>query len=210
LRDNVTKDWEIYFTSTSDNFGIIETVELIEGGSNIHVTDENKEQYVTLCCERKLTHLTKQQVEHFLRGFYSLIPRHLIAIFDVDELKQLIAGNPVIDIDDLRNNTNCEKFPDGSQTIPMFWQIAHELSEEDKQHLLRFVTGIPIAPLGGFVALTPKFTIKFNSQRDDAHLPTASVCYHTLKLGNYDNIEKFRSQLITAIRLGNESGFGLS
>jgi len=210
LKDNVTEDWDIYFTSTTDNFGKIETVDLIEGGSHIHVTDENKEQYVALCCERKLTYVTKQQVENFLIGFYSLIPKHLIAIFEVEELKKLIAGNPIIDIENLRNYTNCEKFPEGSQTIPMFWKIAQELSEEDKQNLLRFVTGIPIAPLGGFAALSPKFTIKFNSHKDDTHLPTASVCYHTLKLGNYDNLEKFKQQLHTAIRLGNESGFGLS
>ena len=39
----------------------------------------------------------KAQVENFLAGFFELIPKNLIAIFDSKELELLISGLPDID-----------------------------------------------------------------------------------------------------------------
>jgi len=39
----------------------------------------------------------KAQIESFLSGFFELIPKHLIAIFDSKELELLISGLPDID-----------------------------------------------------------------------------------------------------------------
>jgi E3 ubiquitin-protein ligase HUWE1 len=42
----------------------------------------------------------------FLRGFYEMVPRELISIFNFKELELLIAGLPDFDIADLRANIN--------------------------------------------------------------------------------------------------------
>lgn len=46
----------------------------------------------------------------FLAGFYEIIPKRLISIFNEQELELLISGLPNIDIEDLRSNTEYHKY----------------------------------------------------------------------------------------------------
>ena len=46
----------------------------------------------------------------FLEGFYDIIPKRLISIFNEQELELLISGLPNIDIEDLRSNTEYHKY----------------------------------------------------------------------------------------------------
>ena len=71
--------------------------ELIPGGRNIKVTEENKHQYVDLVAEHRLTTAIRPQINAFLEGFNELIPRELISIFNDKELELLISGLPDID-----------------------------------------------------------------------------------------------------------------
>lgn len=71
--------------------------ELIPGGRNIRVTEENKHQYVDLVAEHRLTTAIRPQINAFLEGFNELIPRDLISIFHDKELELLISGLPDID-----------------------------------------------------------------------------------------------------------------
>jgi hypothetical protein len=45
-----------------------------------------------------------------LEGFYDIIPKRLISIFNEQELELLISGLPNIDIEDLRTNTEYHKY----------------------------------------------------------------------------------------------------
>ena len=71
--------------------------ELIPGGRNIKVTEENKHQYVDLVAEHRLTTAIRPQINAFLEGFTELIHRELISIFNDKELELLISGLPDID-----------------------------------------------------------------------------------------------------------------
>jgi E3 ubiquitin-protein ligase HUWE1 len=71
--------------------------ELIPGGRNIKVTEENKHQYVDLVAEHRLTTAIRPQINAFLEGFTELISRELISIFNDKELELLISGLPDID-----------------------------------------------------------------------------------------------------------------
>lgn len=71
--------------------------ELIPGGQNIKVTEENKHQYVDLVAEHRLTTAIRPQINAFLEGFSELINRELISIFNDKELELLISGLPDID-----------------------------------------------------------------------------------------------------------------
>ena len=79
--------------------------ELIPGGRNIRVTEENKDKYVDLVAEHTLTTAIRPQINAFLEGSNELIPRHLISIFNDRELELLISGLPEIDLDDLKDIT---------------------------------------------------------------------------------------------------------
>lgn len=71
--------------------------ELIPGGRNIKVTEENKHEYVDLIAEHRLTTAIRPQINAFLEGFSELILKDLISIFNDKELELLISGLPDID-----------------------------------------------------------------------------------------------------------------
>ncbi|KAH1262812.1 E3 ubiquitin-protein ligase UPL2 [Glycine max] len=155
--------------------------ELIPGGRNIKVTEENKHQYVDLVAEHRLTTAIRPQINSFLEGFNEMIPRELISIFNDKELELLISGLPDIDLDDLRANTEYSGYSAASPVIQWFWEVVQGLSKEDKARLLQFVTGTSKVPLEGFSALqgisgSQKFQIHKAYGSPD-HLPSAHTWY---------------------------------
>lgn len=85
-------------------------MELCEGGKDKVVNDDNKFDYVQLLTRFKLYKNVETQVDAFKRGFYSIIPKQIVKIFDNRELELLISGLQFIDIDDLRENTGYQNY----------------------------------------------------------------------------------------------------
>ncbi|XWS25402.1 hypothetical protein CRYUN_Cryun27aG0065300 [Craigia yunnanensis] len=185
--------------------------ELIPGGRNIKVTEENKHQYVDLVAEHRLTTAIRPQINAFLEGFNELIPRELISIFNDKELELLISGLPDIDLDDMRANTEYSGYSAASPVIQWFWEVVQGFSKEDKARLLQFVTGTSKVPLEGFSALqgisgSQKFQIHKAYGSPD-HLPSAHTCFNQLDLPEYPSKEHLEERLLLAIHEANE-GFG--
>ncbi|XP_042046787.1 E3 ubiquitin-protein ligase UPL2-like [Salvia splendens] len=185
--------------------------ELIAGGRNIRVTEENKHQYVDLVAEHRLTTAIRPQINAFMEGFNELIPRDLISIFHDKELELLISGLPDIDLDDLRANTEYSGYTAASPAIQWFWEVVQAFSKEDKARLLQFVTGTSKVPLEGFSALqgisgSQKFQIHKAYGSQD-HLPSAHTCFNQLDLPEYPSKQHLEERLLLAIHEGNE-GFG--
>ncbi|KAF7830039.1 E3 ubiquitin-protein ligase UPL1-like [Senna tora] len=185
--------------------------ELIPGGRNIKVTEENKHQYVDLVAEHRLTTAIRPQINAFLEGFTELIPRELISIFNDKELELLISGLPDIDLDDLRANTEYSGYSAASPVVQWFWEVVHGFSKEDKARLLQFVTGTSKVPLEGFSALqgisgSQKFQIHKAYGSPD-HLPSAHTCFNQLDLPEYPSKQHLEERLLLAIHEGSE-GFG--
>uniref|UniRef100_A0A7N0UIS5 HECT-type E3 ubiquitin transferase n=1 Tax=Kalanchoe fedtschenkoi TaxID=63787 RepID=A0A7N0UIS5_KALFE len=185
--------------------------ELIPGGRNIKVTEENKHQYVDLVVEHRLTTAIRPQINAFLEGFNELIPRELISIFNDKELELLISGLPDIDLDDMRANTEYSGYSAASPVIQWFWEVAHSFSKEDKARFLQFVTGTSKVPLEGFSALhgisgSQKFQIHKAYGSPD-HLPSAHTCFNQLDLPEYPSKQHLEERLLLAIHEGSE-GFG--
>ncbi|MCL7039483.1 hypothetical protein MKW94_010086 [Papaver nudicaule] len=185
--------------------------ELIPGGRNIRVTEENKHEYVDLVAEHRLTTAIRPQINAFLEGFNELIPRELISIFNDKELELLISGLPDIDLDDMRANTEYSGFSAASPIIQWFWEVAQGFSKEDKARLLQFVTGTSKVPLEGFSALqgisgSQRFQIHKAYGSPD-HLPSAHTCFNQLDLPEYPSKQHLEERLLLAIHEANE-GFG--
>ncbi|XP_044510273.1 E3 ubiquitin-protein ligase UPL2-like isoform X2 [Mangifera indica] len=185
--------------------------ELIPGGRNMKVTEENKHQYVNLVAEHRLTTAIRPQINAFLEGFNELIPRELISIFNDKELELLVSGLPDIDLDDMRANTEYSGYSAASPVIQWFWEVVQGFSKEDKARLLQFVTGTSKVPLEGFSALqgisgSQKFQIHKAYGSSD-HLPSAHTCFNQLDLPEYPSKQHLEERLLLAIHEGNE-GFG--
>lgn len=168
---------EITFSLEIQEFGVTETRDLIADGRNRPVTEENKAEYVKLVCQEKMTGSIKKQLNSFLEGFYEIIPKRLISIFNEQELELLISGLPNIDIDDLKANTEYHKYQVNSLQIQWFWRALRSFDQADRAKFLQFVTGTSKVPLQGFSALEgmngpQKFQIHLDDRSTD-RLPSA-------------------------------------
>jgi E3 ubiquitin-protein ligase HUWE1 len=68
LENDITDIITETFSVDNDKFGITETVDLIENGRNILVTQENKQEYIRLIVEFKLIGSVQEQLDNFLKG----------------------------------------------------------------------------------------------------------------------------------------------
>jgi len=204
---------DLYFSIDINEFGITQSRDLKPNGRNIKVTNENKQEYVRLVCQEKMIGSIRQQVASFLQGFYEIIPKSLISIFNEQELELLISGLPEIDLEDLRRNTEYHKYTTNSLQIQWFWRALKSFDKEDQAKFLQFVTGTSKVPLQGFSKLEgmngpQKFQIH-RDDRDTSRLPCAHTCFNQLDLPAYENYEKLRTMLLMAIRECS-TGFGLA
>ena len=124
-----------------------------------------------------MTGSIKKQLNAFLEGFYEIIPKRLISIFNEHELELLISGLPNIDIDDLKKNTQYHKYQPASLQIQWFWRALRSFDQAERAKFLQFVTGTSKVPLQGFGSLegmngAQKFQIHLEERSTD-RLPTA-------------------------------------
>ena len=124
--------------------------DLLENGANIRVNESNKLEYIRLMCEAKLSLNIKDQIKAFLEGFYEMVPKELISIFDSKELELLISGLPEIDLYDLKQNTVYHGYAPDSQAVLWLWEVLAEYSQEELAEFIQFVTGSSKVPLEGF------------------------------------------------------------
>lgn len=186
LENDITNVIVETFSVEEDEFGMKTTVDLIEDGRNIEVTNENKHEYVRLIVEHRLLSSVKEQMDHFLTGFHGIIPADLISIFNEQELELLISGLPDIDVDDWKSNTEYHNYSAASQQIQWFWRAVRSFDKEEQAKLLQFVTGTSKVPLNGFKELEGMNGInRFNIHRDYGNkerLPSSHTCFNRTSL----------------------------
>jgi hypothetical protein len=214
LENDIDGVLDLTFSEESDFFGQKSVVELCPNGANIKVTDQNKRDYVDAVARHRMTNAIKPQIHSFLDGFWNVIPRISLSLFNDHELELMISGLPDVDILDLR--ANCEYrggYSATSQIILWFWEIAIAMDREQRALLLQFVTGTSKVPVGGFSELQAiSGRQKFQIQKafgDKDRLPTAHTCFNQLDLPEYNTKEQLRERLLMAIHEGKE-GFGFA
>ena len=215
LIENNVEDlgYDLTFSTEVREFGHTEVRDLIPNGRNIKVTEETKVEYVRLVCQMKMTGAVRKQLSAFLEGFYQIIPRRLISIFNEQELELLLSGLPSIDVDDLKANSEYHKYQANSLQIVWFWRALRSFDQTDQAKFMQFVTGSSKVPLQGFGALEgmngPQ---KFQIHRDDRstdRLPSAHTCFNQLDLPAYETYDKLRTYLLKAVQECSE-GFGFA
>jgi hypothetical protein len=178
----------LFFTVTQEEFDVHSEVELCEGGANMLVTDENKERYINLMVNYKLCRNTAEQMNSVKRGFNDLIPHDVLSTiqFSGPELELLICGIKKIDSLDWQRNTDYGGYNASSPQVVWFWDVVHNMTNEERSRLLQFVTGTTKLPVGGFAHLVGstgprKFQI-IRNLKGRKYLPTA----HTYEGGEED------------------------
>ncbi|KAL5343748.1 hypothetical protein BJX70DRAFT_393801 [Aspergillus crustosus] len=196
------------FAVETDDFGEKQTIDLIENGRNIPVTQENKEEYIQKVVDYRLVVSVREQLDNFLKGFHEIIPPELISIFNEQELELLISGLPEIEVDDWKANTEYHNYSASSPQIQWFWRAVRSFDKEERAKLLQFVTGTSKVPLNGFKELEGMNGVsRFNIHRDYGNrdrLPSSHTCFNQLDLPEYDSYETLRQRLYIAMTTGSE------
>ncbi|KAK3137442.1 hypothetical protein QOZ80_5BG0452280 [Eleusine coracana subsp. coracana] len=205
---------ELYFVIVNNEYGEQCEEELLPGGREMRVTNDNVITFIHLVANHRLNYQIRAQSTHFLRGFQQLIQKDWIDMFSEHEIQILISGSiESLDIDDLRSNTNYSGgyHPD-HELIEIFWEVLKSFSSDDQKKFLKFVTGCSRGPLLGFQYLEPKFCIQRagvpGMEEHGDRLPTSATCMNLLKLPPYKTKEQLQTKLLYAIN--SEAGFDLS
>jgi hypothetical protein len=193
-------------------FNALSTIQKMEDRKDfrsVEVTIENEVHQVTLrnrdrLIEKILDSLVGPQdlFELVRSGFDDVIPIERIkeSSLTAEHLKALIVGTPELDVDEMIDNAI---FLGGDwayrqSDAPILWlrKILKSFSAADQRQFLRFLTGSPRSPVGGF--RTNPIQIDERGTRSD--LPAAATRYNRLYLPYYRSEEIFREKLLTAIR----------
>ncbi|KAJ6036440.1 hypothetical protein N7540_000719 [Penicillium herquei] len=213
------EDFSLDFTvndeiPTSSTSRVTTTKELRPNGADMPVTNQNRLVYISYIARYRLQIQPQQETNAFLTGLGQIIQPSWLSMFNQSELQTLVSGEEdEINVEDLRRNSVYggvyELGDDGHEhpTIMHFWQVLHEMTPEERQAVVRFVTSTPRAPLLGFSHLNPPFSIR-DSGNDQERLPTTSTCVNLLKLPVYRTPEVLREKLLYAVSAG--AGFDLS
>ncbi len=146
------------FTTMSEIMGAKAVVELVKGGSDIDVTNDNFPEYVEACLKYKLMDMVKPQLNELLLGFFDVIPEPALTVFDPNELELILCGLPTIDMEDWEINTIYsglyENKGERDKVVGWFWEVIRDdFDQEMKARLLQFVTGTSGVPTRGFSVL---------------------------------------------------------
>jgi len=142
----------------------------------------------------------KRMLNSFVEGLSSVIPVEILTILTGEELRDIICGNPDIDVDLLKRVVEYEGFEATDPVIEYFWETLRELTSSERKKFLQFVWARNRLPMK-----ESDFEAPFKIQRDsseenkDKALPSASTCFFSLSLPQYSNKETLKEKLLFAI-----------
>ena len=202
--DDVEEVFCLQFSIGQNSFGEVVQVPLKPSGNDIPVTSQNKSEYVKLYVDHVLCGSCDSQFKAFKNGFLKVVSGRVLELFHPQELMALVVGNENYDWDVLERTAQYkEGYSADHATIRYFWEVFHELGEENKRKFLLYLTGSDRIPISGMSSV--KITIQ--RTQDTAYLPVAHTCFNLLDLPEYGTKEKLKFKLLQAIQC--TKGFGL-
>ena len=162
IRNNDPECLELTFQVDTEMLGKCVSCELIPGGKNIRVTEENKLDYIESIINWRFVEQVQEQMSSFLKGFEDVVPLSYIKLFDEVELELLISGVGSIDVKDWKDNTEYSGYTAADNVILWFWKLVLSWGDEMRSRLLQFTTGTSRVPFNGFAvsSLTNRFLSK--------------------------------------------------
>ncbi|XP_063529186.1 E3 ubiquitin-protein ligase Su(dx) [Cydia strobilella] len=211
IRDNNIDECglEMWFSVDFEVLGQVIHHELKPSGDKERVSESNKEQYLQLVTQWRMTRGIEEQTTAFLDGFNEVVPLEWLKYFDERELELMLCGMQEVDVDDWQRNTIYRHYTRTSKQVAWFWQFVRQMDNEKRARLLQFVTGTCRVPVGGFAELMgsngpQRFCIEKVGK--DTWLPRSHTCFNRLDLPPYKSYEQLCEKLNYAIE--ETEGFG--
>jgi len=177
------------------------------------VTLENLEEYLELTVRAFLLDTIAPQLRAFMTGFAKFASLRALRVFTSHEICSLFSSS-------VRNYTPWRKsdleaaivcshgYSIGDRQVQQLLDVLCGLDAQEQRLFMRFVTGAPRLPIGGFAALRPRLqvvrAVPPAGHIADELFPTCMVCEVYLKLPAYSSGSILRDKLLVAIREGQE------
>jgi hypothetical protein len=125
-----------------------------------------------------------------------------------DELRDTVCGSLAVEWDaaSLRRGVVWSNgYTSTSPQAAMLVDVLVAFTQLERRHFLQFVTGCPTLPPGGLRSLEPALKViprsdsRLTPREVEMSLPSASTCFHQIKLPPYSSAAQMRERLLAAI-----------
>ncbi|KAF2355382.1 HECT domain [Trinorchestia longiramus] len=114
---DVEEDMCLTFQVSLEEYGEPRTFNLKENGEKISVTNENRQEFVSLYLDWILNTAIYEQFQAFYLGFHTVCASNALIMLRPEEVEMLVCGSPTIDLDELRKVTEYDGYSRDSPTI---------------------------------------------------------------------------------------------
>lgn len=128
IKDNNIDDCglELFYSVDFEVLGQVIHHELKENGDKIRVSEVNKEEYLHMMTDWRMTRGIEEQTKAFLEGFNEVVPLEWLKYFDERELELMLCGMQEIDVDDWQRNSIYRHYTRNSKQVVWFWQVSQQ------------------------------------------------------------------------------------
>uniref|UniRef100_A0A7S4GHR1 Protein kinase domain-containing protein n=1 Tax=Eutreptiella gymnastica TaxID=73025 RepID=A0A7S4GHR1_9EUGL len=169
--------------------------DLMDGGEDIPVTNDNKREYVEKKIQYTLVGQRKDQLEAILHGFYcnaKVTPQ--LKLLSPVELMILMCGSQHIKPELLSKQLAFRGWPVASKTPQMLIDLIHNMSQNHLRRFLRLTTAACVLPYNG---LRRKISVVCLPSSEA--LPVGHTCSIQLDLPDYNNSDKLKQKMDLAL-----------
>ena len=205
IKGNIQLEQTRFTYKERDQYNNIQEYELIPGGTNIYLNDNNKFSFIDKFIYAKVVKPYEDQIIYCQKGLKSIFKTSIEGIFDVEEMKFILLGLDFIDLNDWKENTIYKGCYNANHpVIKMFWKKIESMNKQEIYKLLEFATGAGSVPIDGFGCLKgvggkiQKFTIEpltnYSAENPDEykfHLIEARRVNHAIILPLYQSMQEF-------------------
>lgn len=193
------------------NTGTNQEIELVQGGRNIFLNDQNKSIFINKVIYVEAIMPYEEQIKYIQKGLFSILGDGIQGVFTEEEMNFMISGQDDIDLRDLKENIIYKgEYNENHPVIKMFWEKLVTLNKNELIKFLQFSTGSSAVPIDGFGSLKDirgriqKFTIEpfmnYSADNPDIyqfHAIESRKQYNTIILPKY----KTKKELNDAINM---------
>eukprot|EP00804_Cyclotella_cryptica_P018743 CCRYP_007226-RB/>CCRYP_007226-RB protein AED:0.02 eAED:0.02 QI:214/0.83/0.84/1/1/1/13/1126/5186 len=144
----------------------------------------------------------RRMLNSFAEGMSSVLPVELLTLFTGKQLRDILCGNPDIDVELLRRVVEYEGYNESDDVISYLWEVLREMTTSERKLFLQFVWARNRLPLKEADFDAPFRILKDTKgvkEGEDYPLPSASTCFFSLILPQYPHKEMLKQKLLFAI-----------
>lgn len=120
---DIEEDLMLTFSVSVEEYGKVFTKDLIPGGQNENVTNENRKEFVQLYLEWLLNSTICERFRAFYLGFHSVCASNALIMLRPEEVEQLVCGSQTFDMAELKKVTFYDGYKVDDPTIVYFWEV---------------------------------------------------------------------------------------